>query len=118
MPGPSVPRRIVLCRWSDRSKVDDWTAKLDPLSRLRWTRGETLAGSELIVRLTDASDEAASRTERAGLQVHARVGQILTGQVAGLEQLRGIASLPCVQEVQISRPLYEDAEHPDGRSTS
>lgn len=92
-----------------------WGQKLDPYSRLQLDDGLPAEGVDVTVRL-DRSDAAAAReVERAGLQVHAQVGDIVVGHVANAADLGQIAELGCVQEVQLARPLYEDRGDSSGQ---
>lgn len=90
----------------------DWKGKLDPQSRLILDEGLPPAGADVTVRLSGPDPAAATQVERAGLQVHAQVGEIIVGRVTGPGQLKDIAELPCVHEVQMSRPLFEDRPRP------
>lgn len=84
-----------------------WGAKFDPYSRMQMEDGLPAGGVEVTVRVTDKG-AAAKQVERAGLKLHAQVGDIIVGHVADPTDLRQIAELDCVQEVQLSRPLYEE----------
>lgn len=90
--------------------MKSWDEKLDPYSRVLLEDGLPAGGVEVTVRLT-RPDEAAQQVERAGLRLHARVGDILVGHVANAADLKQIAAQDCVEEVQVSRPLY--GEGPD-----
>lgn len=85
----------------------NWQRKLDPYGRLYVEEGLPAAGVDVTIRLTGPDAQAASSLKEAGLQLHAQVGEIVAGRVAHLAHLRAVAELPCVQEVQMSRPLYE-----------
>jgi hypothetical protein len=85
-----------------------WGQKLDPYSRLQLENGLPAVGVDVTVRLTGKDTAAARQVERAGLKLHAQVGDILVGHVTNSTDLRHIAKLACVQEVQLARPLYED----------
>lgn len=88
------------------SSSKPWGAKLDPYSRMQMEEGLPAEGIEVTVRVTDER-AAAKQLEQAGLKLHAQVGDIIVGHVKsnGLQQ---IAELDCVQEVQLSRPLYKE----------
>jgi hypothetical protein len=86
------------------SSSKSWGAKLDPYSRMQMEDGLPAEGVDVTVRVTDER-AAAKQLERAGLKVHAQVGDIIVGH-ANSADLRQIAELDCVQEVQLSRPLY------------
>lgn len=89
-----------------------WGEKFDPYSRMQVEDGLPAAGVEVTVRLKGADAEA-REVERAGLRLHAQVGEILVGHVASAADLKQIAELDCVREVQVSRPLYgEGADAP------
>lgn len=90
------------------SSSKKWGAKLDPYSRMQMEDGLPAEDVEVTVRVTDERT-AAKQLEQAGLEVHAQVGDIIVGRVnsTGLQQ---IAELDCVQEVQLSRPLYGEAD--------
>ena len=92
------------------SDSKSWGAKLDPYSRMQMEDGLPTGGVDVTVRIIDKG-AAGKRVERAGLKLHAQVGDIIIGHVANTTDLRQIAELDCVQEVQLSRPLYE--ERPD-----
>jgi len=78
---------------------------------MRLEEGLPAAGAEVTVRL--AQPEApAGLVEQAGLELHAQVGDILVGHVSSEADLRKIAELDCVQEVQLSRPLYAEEPAP------
>lgn len=94
------------------NEKEDWQGKLDPQSRLFLEEGLPAAGADVTIRLSGLDPAAATQVERAGLQVHAQVGEIIVGRVAGSGQLKEIAELPCVHEVQMSRPLFEDRSRP------
>ncbi len=97
------------------SNTSSWGHKLDAYSRLRLEDGLPAAGVDVTVRLTGEDAAAARQVEGAGLKLHARVGEILVGHVANATDLRNIAQLACVQEVQLARPLYEDGSDLTGR---
>lgn len=84
-----------------------WGAKFDPYSRMQMDEGLPAEGVEVTVRVTD-KDTAAKQLERAGLNVHAQVGDIVVGHVNSTD-LQQIAELDCVEEVQLSRPLYSES---------
>ncbi|HEX8285940.1 MAG TPA: hypothetical protein VF588_21460 [Pyrinomonadaceae bacterium] len=87
-----------------------WGQKLDPHSRMQLEDGLPAGGVGVTIRL--ASKGASARpVEEAGLKLHAQVDDIVVGHVADSDALKQIAELECVQEVQLSRPLY--AERPD-----
>lgn len=92
------------------SDIKTWGRKLDPHSRMRLEDGLPAAGIEVTVRLTQP-EAPAGQVEQAGLELHAQVGDILVGHVSSEADLKKIAELDCVQEVQLSRPLY--TEEPD-----
>ena len=83
-----------------------WGAKLDPYSRMQIDDGLPAEGVEVTVRVTD-KDTAAKQLEQAGLNVHAQVGDIIVGHVDSTD-LQQIAELDCVEEIQLSRPLYNE----------
>jgi len=89
----------------DSSKT--WGAKLDPYSRMQMEDGLPDEGVEVTVRVTDKR-AAAKQLEQAGLKVHGQVGDIIVGHVNSSD-LQQIAELDCVQEVQLSRPLYGES---------
>ena len=89
-----------------------WGQKLDPYSRLQLDDGLPPAGVDVTVRLDHNDAAAAQQVERAGLKLHAQVGDIVVGHVANSTDLGHIVELSCVQEVQLSRPLYEDLSDP------
>ena len=90
------------------SSSKKWEAKLDPYSRMQMDDGLLAEDVEVTVRVTD-EHAAAKQLEQAGLKVHAQVGDIIVGRVNSTG-LRQIAELDCVQEVQLSRPLYGEAD--------
>ena len=83
-----------------------WGAKFDPYSRMQIEDGLPAEGVDVTVRVTD-EDAAANQLEQAGLKLHAQVGDIIVGHVNSTD-LEQIAELDCVQEVQLSRPLYKE----------
>ena len=89
------------------SKKKQWGQKLDPHSRMQLEDGLPHRGLEVTVRLAGES-AAVRQVEDAGLKVHAQVGDIVVGHVADSGALKQIAELDCVQEVQLSRPLYPE----------
>ena len=91
---------------ADVGSSKTWGAKLDPYSRMQMEDGLPGEGVEVTVRVTDES-AAAKQLERAGLKVHAQVGDIIVGHVNSTD-VQQIAELDCVQEVQLSRPLYAE----------
>lgn len=97
------------------SGSESWGRKLDPYGRLLLDEGLPAAGVDVTVRVDRGDSAAAQEVERAGLQVHAQVGDIVVGHVANAADLGHIAELPCVQEVQLARPLYEDGHDPSGQ---
>lgn len=74
---------------------------------MRLEEGLPAAGVEVTVRLTQPETPAA-QVEQAGLELHAQVGDILVGHVSSEADLKNIAELDCVQEVQLSRALYTE----------
>jgi hypothetical protein len=93
-----------------------WGQKLDPHSRMQLEDGLPAGGFEVTVRFA-GRDAAARQVEAAGLKLHARVGDIVVGRVADSGALKQIAELDCVQEVQLSRPLYAEGPDPAGEET-
>lgn len=93
------------------SDIKVWGKKLDPHSRMRLEEGLPAEGVEVTVRLAQ-TEATAGRVEQAGLELHAQVGDILVGHVSGEAELRRIAELDCVREVQLSRPLYAEGSAP------
>jgi|SRR5829696_2425684 len=83
-----------------------WGAKFDPYSRMQIEDGLPAEGVEVTVRVTE-EDAAAKQLEQAGLKLHAQVGEIIVGHVNSTD-LKQIAELDCVQEVQLSRALYKE----------
>ena len=90
------------------STTKPWHQKLDPHGRLQLEEGLAPSGIDVTVRLTSRDKKAARQVERSGLELHSQVDDIIVGHVANAADLQHIAELPCVQEVQIARPLYED----------
>lgn len=88
------------------SSPKSWGAKLDPYSRMQIEDGLPAEGVDVSVRVTDER-AAAKQLEQAGLEVHAQVGDIIVGHVNSTD-LQQIAELDCVEEVQLSRPLYKE----------
>jgi hypothetical protein len=85
-----------------------WKQKLDAHSRLRLDEGLPSTGVDVTIRLARKDAAAAQQVEASGLELHAQVDEIIVGHVANSTDLQHIAELPCVQEVQLARPLYED----------
>jgi|SRR6185369_15738065 len=83
-----------------------WGAKLDPYSRMQMEDGLPAEGVEVTLRVTDQAG-AAKQLEQAGLKVHGQVGEIIVGHINSTD-LQQIAELDCVEEVQLSRPLYAE----------
>lgn len=77
---------------------------------MRLEEGLPAAGVEVTVRLTQP-EATAGQVEQAGLELYAQVGDILVGHVSSEADLKKIAELDCVRELQLSRSLY--AEEPD-----
>jgi hypothetical protein len=73
-------------------------------------------GVEVSVRVT-GKDAAARQVEQAGLQLYAQVDDIIVGNVPNAAALKRIAELDCVEEVQISRPLYPDRPDSTGKES-
>lgn len=96
------------------SSTQSWGQKLDPYSRLQLDDGLPAAGVDVTVRLAGNDAAAARQVERAGLKLHAQVGDIVVGHVADSTDLGHIAELACVQEVQLARPLYDDRSNSSG----
>lgn len=87
--------------------MESWGKKFDPYSRMQMEDGLPASGVDVTVRLTGQGEDALL-VERAGLKLHAQVGEILVGHVTNTADLKQIAELDCVQEVQVSRALYEE----------
>jgi hypothetical protein len=85
-----------------------WRQKLDPHGRLQVEDGLPPAGVNVTVRLTREDQTAAQQLEQSGLKLHSQVDDIVVGHVASATDLQHIAELPCVEEVQLASPLYED----------
>lgn len=94
--------------------MESWGKKFDPYSRMKMEDGLPASGIDVTVRLA-GRDEDISLVERAGLELHAQVGDILVGHVASTADLKQIAELDCVQEVQVSRALYDERPESPGR---
>ena len=84
--------------------MTSWRNKLDPRALI--ALDDEAGEFDVAVRLTDP--EAVDDVARAGLQVHSAVGAIVAGRVRGADALRRVADLPCVAEVQLSRPMYDE----------
>jgi hypothetical protein len=85
-----------------------WEGKLDPFGRLQAEEGLPEGGVDVTIRLAGSDTAMARQVERAGLELYAQVGDILAGHVADSADLKNIAELACVREVQLSRPTYPD----------
>ena len=96
------------------SSTKSWGQKLDPHSRMQLDDGLPAAGVDVTVRLVGGDAAATRQVERAGLKLHAQVGDIVVGHVANSTDLSHIAELACVQEVQLARSLYEDRSDSSG----
>jgi hypothetical protein len=94
-----------------------WHQKLDPYGRLQLEDGLPPAGVQVTVRLSGKDETAAQQLEQSGLKLHAEIDDVVVGHVANAADLQHIAELPCVQEVQLGRPLYADRRGtpPEGR---
>lgn len=92
-----------------------WQQKLDAYSRMQLEEGLPAEGIDVTVRLDCKEADAPRQVVAAGLQLHAQVGEVVVGHVASSTDLEHLAELPCVQEVQLSRPLYEDRPGPAGK---
>lgn len=90
------------------SNLRTWAGKLDPYGRLQSEAGLPEGGVDVTVRLAGSDASFARQVVRAGLQLYAQVGDILTGHVADAAGLEHIAELACVREVHLSRPTYPD----------
>lgn len=92
------------------NQLAPWQRKLDALSRFHLREGLPAAGVDITLRLAQPDVLAAREVVRAGLTLHAQSGEILVGHIDSLVDLEQVAALPCVREVQVSQPLYQ--EHP------
>lgn len=89
--------------------MTDWQRKLDAYSRRALRSGEAPEGGlDVTVRLTGHEDESARELAESGLEIHTTLGDLVVGHVADRATLIRIAELPCVAEVQASRPLYNE----------
>jgi hypothetical protein len=84
-----------------------WGSKLDAYSRLQLEEGLPESGFDVTVRLADRTAPI-QPLESAGLKNHVRIGDIIVGRVSSETDLKRIAELDFVREVQLARPLYED----------
>jgi hypothetical protein len=94
-----------------------WHQKLDPHGRLQLEDGLPAAGVDVTVRLAGKDQAAARQVQRSGLKLHSQIDDIIVGHVASAEDLQQIAELPCVQEVHLARPLYQDRWGSPGRDS-
>ena len=88
-----------------------WMSKIDPYGRRHLDEGIPDTGLEITVRV--ARDNPAARVaglRQAGLEVQFTMDDVIVGRVADATCLARLASLPFVQEVQVSRPLRAEAE--------
>ncbi len=87
----------------------EWMRKLDPYSRRALQTSAPEEGMDVTVRLRDR-DQSAAKDELAqsGLEVQSTLGDLVVGHVADRETLIRVAELPCVAEVQASRPLHSE----------
>lgn len=81
----------------------EWVHKLDPYSRRALDEEDRALDVALRVE-----GDALDALKAAGLDVHSSAGPIVTGRVANREALARVAALPCVAEIQLSRPLREE----------
>jgi hypothetical protein len=88
--------------------MTSWQQKLDPHGRRAVDEAPADDDRDLDVALRLNEPGAIEEVIHAGLELHATIGSIVTGRVRGAEGLRRIASLSCVDEVQLSRPMYDD----------
>lgn len=85
-----------------------WQQKLDAYGRMELADGLPNTGVNVNVRVNGSGKDPAQQLTQAGLQVHYQVGDIFVGHITDEVALQSLASLPCVEEVQLSRPLYSE----------
>src|SRR5262249_18366327 len=98
------------------SGTNSWRQKLDPYSSLQLEEGLPAEGIGVTVRLTQkgpGAARAARQVASSGLQMHAQIDDVVVGRVANATDLQQIAELPCVREVHLARPLYEEPSPKD-----
>jgi hypothetical protein len=103
-----MPNEVISGQTEGSMNKKSWQQKLDPHGRLQLEDGLPPAGIDVTVRLTCKDVAAAEQVERSGLKLHDQIDDIIVGHVANADDLQHIAELPCVKEVQVARPLYED----------
>lgn len=91
-----------------------WRRKLDALSRLQIEEGMPNAGVNVTLRLTHGDRTAEVLVAQVGFRVFSKVDNIVTGHVDSESDLRKLARLSCVEEVQLARPLFTDEADSDG----
>ncbi|HYU24904.1 MAG TPA: hypothetical protein VEO74_06860 [Thermoanaerobaculia bacterium] len=88
--------------------MSEWQRKLDAYSRRALQASEGEGGLDITVRLTDGDRSGVRALAESGLEVQTTLGDLVVGRVADRAALIRIAELPCVAEVQASRPLHNE----------
>jgi hypothetical protein len=85
--------------------------KLDPYGRRQIASGLPPEGIEVSIRLAkDINPEQEMQMQQAGLEVYSTIDDLVIGWVPDGTVLNNLVRLAFIKEVQISRPLYNDAE--------
>jgi hypothetical protein len=90
--------------------MKDSSSKLDPYARHQLDAGLPPEGFDVAVRVTkDRANTASSELSQAGLQIYSSIGDVFAGRISDKATLNRVLSLPFVREVQVSRPLHNQA---------
>ena len=88
--------------------MSEWQHKLDAYSRRALQTPEGESGIDITVRLTNDDESGVQALADSGLEVQTTLGDLVAGHVRDHATLIRIAELPCVAEVQASRPLHNE----------
>jgi hypothetical protein len=85
-----------------------WLNKIDPYGRRQLEEGLPASGLEVTVRLAREGAARIPELDRAGLEVHFTLDDVVVGRVADQAALARLAGLPFVKEVQVSQTLQDE----------
>lgn len=64
---------------------------------------------EVLIRIDGSTKALRNALEAAGLEVHSAVGRVASGAIPA-RQLEGLAALPFVRRVELSRTLFAETK--------
>ena len=89
----------------------EYLKKLDPRSRRSLATGSLQGSVEALLRterpITSSQEE---ELREAGWTCFSTIGNVASGKILDAEHVKVVAELPFVRQVELSQPLFEEAD--------